>query len=231
MARKEPDRLGMADVMVRNGSTSLAGLILAGGASLRMGAPKPIMPWGGQTFLQAVAKKMRDAGVAPLFVVLGAHYHQAQFHCRSCGALAIYNEHWPLGQFSSLRVGIARVPGLHFLPYYGHAAAHAVVTGVMVALIDQPHIIPEVFAEVARVSRKFPDKLVIPSFQGRRGHPFAVPRKLLSTLMGMPATATARDFLRAHAAQQLLVPVSDFGIHFDLDTPEDMLIAKTRYGI
>lgn len=225
------DRPAISEGMPTDGgAVTLAGLVLAGGASTRMGAPKPIMPWGDQTFLQAVTSKMRAAGVSPLFVVLGAHFNDAHYHCRSCGALAIYNDRWPLGQFSSLRLGISRVPRSASM-FYADDVKRAMVTGVMIALIDQPHIISEVFAEVARVSRKFPDKLVIPSFNERRGHPFVIPRRLLPALMAMPATATARDFLHDHERQQLLVPVSDAGIHFDLDTPEDVLIAKTRYQI
>lgn len=220
----------MAKDIREDTGVAVAGLILAGGASVRMGAPKPIMPWGDQTFLQAVSSKMHAAGVAPLFAVLGAHYWEAYAHCRSCGTLPIYNDHWWLGQFSSLLLGVSRIPVTAFAPYYGNAARPVTVTGVMIALIDQPHIMPEVFAEVARVSRKFPGKLVIASFNERRGHPFVVPHRLLPALKAMPTPrATAREFLHAYQAYQLLVPVSDAGIHFDLDTPEDMLIAKTRY--
>jgi molybdenum cofactor cytidylyltransferase len=209
-------------------TTTLAGIILAGGASGRMGSPKAIMPWGANTFLQAVSNKMRQAGVAPIFVILGTHYRQVRSHCRSCGALAIYNHQWQIGQFSSLRLGASRVPRavLSFNP-----DQETLVTGVMLALIDQPHIAFEVFWEVAAVSRKFPEMLILPTFNQRRGHPLVIPRRLLPALMAMPATATTRDFLRAHQACQLLVPVSDAGIHFDIDTVEDLLIAKERYQV
>jgi len=208
----------------------LAGVILAGGASTRMGAPKAIMPWGNRTFLQAVSDKMRAAGVAPLFVVLGANYREVREHCRSCGALPIHHESWSRGQFSSLRVGVSRAP--HFASeFYFGASKPALVTGVMVAFIDQPHIQQEVFCEIAGVSRQFPDKLIIPSCKGRRGHPFIIPCPLWPALKVMPVSATTREFLRTYETEQLLVPVSDDGIHFDLDTPEDLLLAKARYQI
>ena len=206
--------------------SALAGLILAGGASQRMGAPKAIMPWGNETFLQTVCGKMRTTGVTPLFAVFGAHYREAQTHCRSCGALPIHNERWPLGQFSSLQIGVSRVP-----PARHAASASCPMAGVMIALVDQPHIEANVFAEIARMSRLFPDKLIIPSRHGRRGHPFVIPRRLFQALLAMPLYATTRDFLRAHEAQQVLVPVSDEGIHIDLDTPEDLLQARTRFRI
>jgi CTP:molybdopterin cytidylyltransferase MocA len=204
--------------------SALAGLILAGGASQRMGAPKAIMPWGNETFLQAVCQKMRTAGVTPFFAALGAHYREAQTHCRSCEALPIYNERWPLGQFSSLQMGVSRVP-----PARHAAFVSCSIAGAMIALVDQPHIEINVFAEIARVSRQFPDKLIVPSRNGRRGHPFVIPRRFFPALLAMPLNATTRDFLRAYEAQQVLVPVADEGIHIDLDTPEDLLQATMRF--
>jgi molybdenum cofactor cytidylyltransferase len=103
------------------------------------------------------------------------------------------------------------------------------VNGILVALVDQPHIPGEVFNEVAAVSRKLPDKVVIPAFQERRGHPMVIPRELFSAILAAPPASTSREFLAAHLSAQILVPVTDAGIHFDIDTPEDLLLAQQRY--
>jgi CTP:molybdopterin cytidylyltransferase MocA len=222
------DKLMLEELKRSARAPALAGLILAGGASTRMGAPKPIMPWGDQTFVQAVIDKMKAIGAAPLIVVLGAHFKEASQHCASLGASPIFHEQWPLGQFSSLQAGVRELSGL-LLSAETAEPNRAAISGAMVALVDQPHIDAEVFATVARQSRQFPDRIVIPTCEQRRGHPYVIPRRLFSSLLAMPQTATARDFLLTHAPRQFLTPVADAGIHFDIDTPEDLLLAQARY--
>lgn len=205
----------------------LAGLILAGGASTRMGAPKPIMPWGDKTFLQAVIDKMKTAGVEPVVAVLGAHFRKAHDHCRSCGAAPIFNRDWALGQFSSLQTGLGELSKLLSSGEFDGEKK----CGVMVALVDQPHIASQVFGEVAEAYKKFPDELIIPTFQERRGHPYVIPRDLFSSVLAMPASAITRDFLNAHQSLLMLLPVADSGILFDIDTPEDLFIAMERFSL
>jgi molybdenum cofactor cytidylyltransferase len=204
----------------------LAGLLLAGGASTRMGAPKPIMPWGDQTFLQAIIEKMKAVEVEPVVVVLGAHFIEANEHCRSFGAAPIFHPQWALGQFSSLQAGIGELSKLLSLEKIEGEEKR----GVMVALVDQPHIASQVFRQVAEVYQRFPDKLIIPTFQDRRGHPYVIPQDLFSSVLAMPASAITRDFLGAHQPLQMLLPVADAGILFDIDTPEDLIIAAERYA-
>ncbi len=204
-------------------SPALAGLILAGGASTRMGAPKPIMPWGDKTFLQAIIEKMNVAGVEPVAVVLGAHFTEANEHCRSFGAQPIFHREWALGQFSSLQAGISGLLNVKI--------DNEKKRSVMVALADQPHISSQVFSEVTEVYKNFPDKLIIPTFQERRGHPYVIPADLFSSLLALPASSITRDFLGAHQRLQMLLPVSDSGILFDIDTIEDLFVAIERFGV
>jgi len=207
--------------------SGLAGLILAGGASTRMGASKPIMPWGDQTFLQAVIDKMKAAGVEPVVAVLGAHFGEANEHCRSCGAAPIFHREWALGQFSSLQAGLGELSKLQSSRELDGEKKR----GVMVALVDQPHIASHVFRKVAETYKKFPEKLIIPTFQERRGHPYVIPHDLFSSVLAMPPSAITRDFLGAHQSLQVLLPVADAGILFDIDTPEDLFIAMERFQI
>lgn len=206
---------------------ALAGLILAGGASTRMGAPKPIIPWGDKTFLQAIIDKMKAVEVGPIVVVLGAHFTEATDHCRSFGAAPIFHREWALGQFSSLQAGIGELSKLLSSGELDREKER----GVMVALVDQPHVASQVFGEVAEVYKKFPDKLIIPTFNERRGHPYVIPHDLFSSVLAMPPAAITRDFLSAHQSLQMLLPVADAGILFDIDTPEDLLIAMERFQI
>lgn len=208
----------------------VAGVILSGGASTRMGAPKPIMPWGDQTFVQAIIHKMKTAGVAPVIVVLGAHFREAHDHCLSCGATPLFHQDWMRGQFSSLQAGLAAASRL--LQQAGAGARPSgVVKSVMVALVDQPHIALDVFREVADAATRFPDMLIIPASDQRRGHPYVIPGDLFPATLAMPCSATTRDFLSAHQSKQMLVPVADSGILFDIDTPEDLLVAHSRYRV
>jgi len=176
------------------------GLILAAGASRRMGSPKPLLPFEGQTFLDTLIEKFarhcRD-----VTVVLG---HQAA-GIRSALARAdqvtfVANANYQEGQISSLQAGLRAMP-------------HA--TRILLTLADHPAVADSTLSDLVGL----PAMLAIPRYRGRHGHPIFFGRSIADELLALPVSASARDVIHAHREQTRFVDVEDPGILLDIDDP------------
>ncbi|RPJ45469.1 MAG: hypothetical protein EHM19_05345, partial [Candidatus Latescibacterota bacterium] len=94
----------------------IAAIILAAGASSRMGRPKALLPLGGRTCLERVIGTCRGAGLSPIHVVVGSRGGLLAAACASESpgahprATAVWNDRFPEGQVTSLQAGIRSLP-------------------------------------------------------------------------------------------------------------------------
>lgn len=173
---------------------------MAGGASSRMGQPKALLPIAGHTFLGRLIA-LYTACCEPVVVVLG---HQA-VEIRAgvpVEAQWVVNSRPELGQFSSLQTGLREVP-------------------VGVDCLFQPIDYPAVKASTVELLAGTSGELVIPRFEGHRGHPVRISPAIIAELLRLPVGGQARDVIRAHYAEAVFVDVADAGVVTDIDTPED----------
>jgi molybdenum cofactor cytidylyltransferase len=171
-----------------------AGLILAAGESRRMGAPKALLGYRGETFLARLVR-LFSARCSSVTVVLGAVAEMPV----PAPARAVVNASWRDGQTSSMQCGLRAVP--------------PDADGVLFTLVDHPAVEPATIdALLAGTGR-----LRIPRFGGRRGHPIWFSRELISELLAVPPGGAARDAIRAHYPDAEFVDVSDAGILADID--------------
>lgn len=178
----------------------IAALLLAGGASRRMGRPKALLPIGAETFLSRLLR-LYSGHCSPVVVVLG---HQAETlraaFARETRAHFVVNPHPDRGQLSSLQVGLAEIEGdLLFQP------------------IDYPAVRESTIVALAQAAAP----LAIPIHQGKRGHPVRISAAIARQLQALPPTAQARDVIRAHYSEAAFLAVDDPGAITDIDTPED----------
>jgi molybdenum cofactor cytidylyltransferase len=180
----------------------IAGIILAAGASSRMGTPKALLDYRGETFL---ARLIRVLGTVcdPVIVALGYHAEEIRAGAHGHAQFAV-NPDPSRGQLSSLQTALAQVPnnaeGFLFLP------------------VDCPAAEPETIRQIVDTFRSSGALLVIPRFEGRRGHPVCASRALIAEFLALPPTAQAKDVVRRHAAHYL--ETSDPGVLSDIDDPE-----------
>ena len=179
---------------------NLCGLILAGGASTRMGTPKALLDWQGETFLDRLIR-LFALHCFEVIVVLG---HNPEAIPRGGCARYVVNPRPEHGQLSSLQCGLARLPD--------DAA------GFLFTPVDHAPVREETVERVATELRG-PHPLVIPRFEGRRGHPVAALRSIAEELLALPPGATARDVIHRHAAETLYVDVADSAAVEDIDDP------------
>ncbi len=186
---------------------SLAGLILAAGASSRMGRPKALLEIGGETFLDRLILSL-SAACSPVMVVLGHDAEAIRGGVRRAElASFVTNPDPERGQLSSLQCGLRAAP--------------AASAGVIFTPVDCPLIRPSTVAALAAAYRaRQPEALVaVPRHQERRGHPVLVAASLIPEFLALPAGAQAREVVRRHADQVLQVDVDDPGILADVDEP------------
>lgn len=189
----------------------LAALVLAAGQSRRMGQAKMLLPWGQTTVLgqvvQTLSAATRDTGME-ITVITGGSQNLVKVEvarlAQQYRVRALFNTQYETGEMmSSIRVGLASLP--------------IEVETVLIALGDQPQLSLEAARKIILARETSVSRLILPSYAMRRGHPWLVRKDLWPALL---ASATARDFLKAHTDEIFYVE-TDASVLQDLDTPED----------
>lgn len=190
----------------------IAGLILAAGASSRMGRPKVALPLGtrGHTVLSTGVAAMLDAGVPRVVVVAGAHPDavQAALGRPDPRVTIVHHERWAEGQLSSLVAGL-------------DALEDRDLEAVLMTLADVPLARPDTIRQVVDAWRTSGAAIVRPARAGEHGHPVLFDRRLFGELRAADPARGAKPVVRAHAHETVNVPVLDEGAFLDLDVPAD----------
>jgi molybdenum cofactor cytidylyltransferase len=192
-------------------------IILAAGASRRMGQPKLLLPWGNTTVLgQVVATFAMGLSTdsktdCEILVVTGGARDLMEAEvtrlAKHYPVRSIFNpEYAQGGMLSSIQVGLTAL---------GPDARAA-----LIGLGDQPQVREETVWHICSSFVQTESPLVIPSFQERRGHPWLVARPLWSEILALPTSTIPRQFLNAHKGLVQYVS-ADESVLLDLDTPED----------
>ena len=181
---------------------SCAGLVLAAGESRRMGFPKALLEYRGETFLDR-SVRLLEPYCSPVIVVLGAGAGEIRSRALR-PALFVVNPDYRRGQTSSMQAGLRSVP--------------AQSEGVLFTLVDHPAVDPSTVA--ALVSAAAPGALVrMPRMGGERGHPVWFSRALIPEFLALSEDGAARDVVRRHAPETHFLDVQDPGILADIDDP------------
>ncbi len=185
----------------------IGGVVLAAGASARMGRPKALLPYGRSTFLECILGTLDAAGIGAVRVVVGADAAAILAATPALPPEALVRNPRPEeGMLSSVRVGVAALPeGVEaFLLWpVDHPLARASTASVLIQ---------------AWRERKAP--IVLPRHRGTRGHPVLFSVETIPELLSAPDDRGARHVVEAHAGDRVEVEVGDPGIAADIDTPE-----------
>ncbi len=194
----------------------ISAIILAAGQSKRMGRPKMLLPWGEITVLGQVISTYQAAGVGDVLVITGGAREQVTEIAARHGARSIFNEQFANGEMlSSLQCGLQ-------LLSKEEPGAQAALIG----LGDQPQVQAGCIRQICETFQAQEARLIVPSFQKRRGHPWLVERSLWTELLELQPPQSPRDFLNRHAAEIAYVEMDTPSILADLDTPQDYRQAR-----
>ena len=186
----------------------ISAIILAAGESKRMGQPKMLLPWGETTVLGHVISTFISAGIHDVTVVLGGARDQVEDIVLRSGARSVFNSEYAGGEMLlSLQRGIE--------------AQSRQTQAALIGLGDQPQVQKGTVRLICERFKKSRSKLIVPSFEMRRGHPWLVERSMWSELLEMSPQRSPRDFLNQHAKEIEYVQVETPSILADLDTMDD----------
>jgi len=186
----------------------ISGILLAAGESRRMGSPKALLHYQGQTFIERICSAFLTAEVGELIVVLGAHADTLRPALPSHPQLrSVVNSRYFLGQLSSLMTGIG--------------ALSPESEAAIVNLVDHPLVTTETIKALIASFRKAPLPILLASYQGRRGHPVLFSSQVYGEILAAPLDQGAKVVVRKDPTRVREIQLDDPGILADIDTPED----------
>lgn len=196
--------------------TRVAAVILAAGGSSRMGRPKQLLPYRGQSLLRRAAAVAGSAGCDPVAIVLGAGSDRLRPELAGANLTVIENPEWADGPGTSVRAGVRAV-----------WAADAVVFLVC----DQPLVNACHVRRLIDVWRSTGLPMAASGYAGTVGVPAVFARDCFAALESLPAAAGAKQLLARQPGQVAIVPFPAGEV--DLDTPDDYerLIAVEPQGV
>jgi molybdenum cofactor cytidylyltransferase len=185
----------------------LAAVVLSAGFSRRMGAFKPLLPFGTATVIERVIATIREAGVGAIRVVVGWKADLLIPVLDRCGAPWVPNERFAEGMYASVQAGVRGLPP--------DVAALFLMPG------DMPLVQGGTLGRLITEWDAGPGRILYPCYQGRRGHPPLIASQYIPEMLRETPPGGLRELLGRHAADARHIEVADSGILADFDTPEE----------
>lgn len=184
----------------------IAAILLAAGRSRRMGAFKPLLPFGDRTVIECCINNLRAADIKDIIVVAGHRADDIKEQLKDLDLSIVVNP----DPDSEMSVSIAR--GVEQIP--GHARA------AILALVDHPAVPPDVI-EILIDEWRRGATLVQPEHDGRGGHPVLIDLHFQDELLSLDPERGLRALFEAHRAEARRLPVESPYVARDMDTWED----------
>lgn len=185
----------------------LGAIVLAAGASTRMKKQKMLLPYGDETIIERVIKNIKSVIEFNIHVVLGSHFEEISKKISNLQVDICINENYPDGMLSSV--------------IRGFDAVSENVKAVLVFLGDQPQIPPEVSRKVLAAWRESEKGIIIPTFDGRRGHPTLIETGYRDEIRNLDKNQGLRQLMKIFQDDVYEVECGRNEILRDIDTPED----------
>jgi molybdenum cofactor cytidylyltransferase len=198
--------------------TRIGAVILAAGASTRIGIPKQLLQFRGQTFLRRAASVALQAGCRPVVVVTGANAAACRENLRGLDVLEAENQQWESGIGSSVRVGVEALvtPNLR-------------IAAVVLMLCDQPFVTQDVIAGLVRAHYETGCSIVASRYGKSYGVPALFGKAHFAELATLESAAGAKQVIQKHLQKVQLLPFPEG--EADVDTPDDFArLQSTNYS-
>lgn len=186
--------------------SSAACVVLAAGASRRLGQPKQLLESGGESLLRRTARLAYGAGFRPVLAVCGHEYLRMRTELAGLHVAVLENDAWANGLSTSVHAGVEAVP--------------ADSSGVLLLTSDQPAIDAALLDRFRIAHIETPAIVVASAYSDTVGIPALFPRALFGELLRLQGDRGAGAWLRAHRDHVLALPFP--GGALDLDTPDDV---------
>jgi len=194
-------------------------VLLAAGESSRMGEPKQLLRFEGETLLGRAVRAALESGCRPVVVVLGAEASVLLEEVGATGVLTVVNQAWPEGMSSSIRCGLRALEA---------EDAGGAVSAVILMLCDQPFVNADTLGRLVKAHSAGQALVVASEYEAAGERTLGVPalfsRALFPELMLLRGAAGARGVIQRHLAEASLIDAPEAA--FDIDTPDDYRAAS-----
>ncbi len=189
---------------------SVAAIVLAAGASHRLGRPKQLLSFAGETLLERNIRLAAEAGASPVVAVIGAHYAAICAAVAFQQAIPVLNDQWQQGMATSI------LSGLNEVEFRAPDSE-----GVLILSCDQPRLTAEHLRDLLNAFRAQPEPAIAAStYLGSRGVPAIFPRAIFPALRSLHGDKGARALLLAPSCPVVECPFA--GGEVDIDLPADL---------
>ena len=188
----------------------ISAILLAAGKSTRMnGDFKPLMKWGTRSIISQCIDNLKRSRVDEIIVVLGHRQSEVRSRLAGAGVQFAINEDFSRGMISSIQTGFPLICPRS--------------DGVMLCLVDQPMVGPEVINPLVISFGDFDKKISVPTFEGKHGHPIIISREYEAEIMKLSDDNPDgfKALLNNHRSEIQEVAVESDSILQDIDTYED----------
>jgi molybdenum cofactor cytidylyltransferase len=187
-------------------SKSSIAVVPAAGKSERFGSMKLLVDVSGEPLLDRTLASLLDAGISRVVIVLAPDAVLAPVtRLHDARVTSVINPDPSRGMFSSIQTGLAAAQG----------------SPILLLPADMPFVSSGTVRAVADACEA-QDDVVVPIYQGRRGHPLGLPGRLRDELLAQPVTGNLRDALRTLGVTPIELPVDDAGVLRDVDVKGDL---------
>ena len=194
--------------------TTCAAIVLAAGASTRLGQPKQLLQMNGESLLHRTVRLATGARCTPIFVVLGFEAERMQRETADLDVRVVLNPEWQSGMGSSLRSGMEALMRERQLPQK-----------VVLLLSDQPMLSSEILFNLVKKSAETGSLLVASSYTGSLGVPAVFHKELYPDLQKVEGDKGAREVIQMYRDQTSSIDFPEGVI--DIDTVQDLELLKT----
>lgn len=184
----------------------VAAILLAAGRSERMGAFKPLLPFGKTTVIESCIAYLQESGIETIVVVGGHRIDQLRTKLQTTSVVIAENPDRTSEMGHSIACGIKSLP----------ASSEAVV----IALVDHPAVPPQIVRELIEEWEKGA-RLIVPTWQGRGGHPVLVDLGFRAELLALPPEGGLKSLFMQQGADVSRLAVGSPFIARDMDTWDD----------
>jgi molybdenum cofactor cytidylyltransferase len=191
----------------------IGAVVLAAGQARRMGSNKLLMDVGGQPMVTLVLDQVRAAQVGPIVVVTGHEAEKVRAALSGRPVTFVHNPDYATGLSTSLAAGVAALP--------------ADIDGAVVCLGDMPRVTTRHIDRLIAAFNPLEGRAIVaPTVDGKRGNPVLWAKEFFAEMRHVAGDTGAKHLIGEHADQLCEVPIEDYGVLLDVDTPAALAEAR-----
>lgn len=180
-------------------------ILLAAGRSRRMGAFKPLLPFGNSTVIETCLNRIREGGIKEVVVVIGHRGDDLRASLARNSAVR-----FAVNDIVGSKMGLSIKRGIESLP--------PATDAVLISLVDYPAVTSAVIRDLVSAHEARQATIVQPEWEGRGGHPVLIDLRYREELLNLDSSDGLRGFFRAHSEDVTRVLVTDPFVTRDMDT-------------